>query len=363
MRRWGARLYLCLLLIATLVQPPGPPPRPVLGPAAAAPATTAPEPAPATTAPEPAPAATPPEPPTPESAPAAAATHSPAAAEPFRTTPGWWSSAAMGPPAPAPRVQVLVYHHIQDPSDGPVTITPAQFESHLAWLREQGYPILSLAEFEAVLARRLNPGPRSVLITFDDGYASFYTQALPLLRRYAAPAVIFIVMGWLQTDGPGRYLSQVQARELLDSGLVAVQGHSYLGHTQIPVGPEGLHGPFLTRKMWLGSRLETAGEFAGRVRSDLVQTRTALQRLGVPADQALHLAWPFGDYGQKQGDGTPPALAREAGFQFLYTGDPCIVTPDTSPNAVGRVNTGVHWMSRPYFQQRVEWWFANGGSC
>lgn len=39
----------------------------------------------------------------------------------------------------------------------------------------------------------------AAVIAFDDGYLSFLTEAVPILRRYGAPATLFVTAGYLDT--------------------------------------------------------------------------------------------------------------------------------------------------------------------
>jgi peptidoglycan/xylan/chitin deacetylase (PgdA/CDA1 family) len=80
-----------------------------------------------------------------------------------------------------------------------ISATPAAFEEQLRLLVDN-YRIVSLAEvLEAQVRGRELPSAQSVLITFDDGYRDFGEIAWPLLRRYRAPATLFVATGY-----PGR---------------------------------------------------------------------------------------------------------------------------------------------------------------
>lgn len=90
---------------------------------------------------------------------------------------------------------ILVYHHIGDLPSDPwgLAVTAERFEDHLRVLRRHFHP-LSLEELTRVLENQSIPR-RSVVVTFDDGYANNLHVAKPLLERYAIPATIFITTG------------------------------------------------------------------------------------------------------------------------------------------------------------------------
>jgi peptidoglycan/xylan/chitin deacetylase (PgdA/CDA1 family) len=94
-----------------------------------------------------------------------------------------------------PRVLILMYHRVVDlPSDPQLlAVSPDRFSEHLHVIRKLGHPI-SLAECVSALGRGSLPN-RSVVITFDDGYADNLRYALPRLEHYEVPATIFVTSG------------------------------------------------------------------------------------------------------------------------------------------------------------------------
>lgn len=94
---------------------------------------------------------------------------------------------------PADRRIVLCYHSV-DPAPGPLSLTPALFDAHLAWL-EAHAAVVALDE----LVADMGSGPR-VAITFDDGYADNHAHALPLLAARGMTATFFVTAGFLERD-------------------------------------------------------------------------------------------------------------------------------------------------------------------
>jgi peptidoglycan/xylan/chitin deacetylase (PgdA/CDA1 family) len=79
-------------------------------------------------------------------------------------------------------------------------ITPQAFEAQVAFFASR-YTILQLDE----AVQRLQEGtlPRySLVITFDDGYANFYEYAYPILKKYAAPATVFLATNFVFNQEP-----------------------------------------------------------------------------------------------------------------------------------------------------------------
>ncbi|RTY92258.1 polysaccharide deacetylase family protein [Flavobacterium sp. GT3R68] len=85
-------------------------------------------------------------------------------------------------------VLVLMYHRVSDVSDkktARLTVTPATFEKQLVYFKEK-YQILRLTDNWSSLKKS------GLVITFDDGYADNFINALPLLEKHQIPATVFV---------------------------------------------------------------------------------------------------------------------------------------------------------------------------
>ena len=94
-----------------------------------------------------------------------------------------------------PGAIILMYHRIADADSDPwsLCVSPKNFEEQLAVLKKYGN-LLSLQE----LNQKIREGKsihRSIVITFDDGYADNLYNAKPLLEKYNIPATVFITTG------------------------------------------------------------------------------------------------------------------------------------------------------------------------
>lgn len=88
-----------------------------------------------------------------------------------------------------------MYHHIANVRSDPGTlsVSPQHFAEHLEVLQKEARPI-RLDQLTKNLGRSSVP-PRSVVITFDDGYADNLIHAKPLLDRHDMPATVFVTTG------------------------------------------------------------------------------------------------------------------------------------------------------------------------
>ena len=89
-----------------------------------------------------------------------------------------------------------MYHRIHETALDPwaLSVTPDHFADHLAVLRRSFHPI-SLQTLAQSLRGGTKLNPKSVVITFDDGYADNLHHAKPILERFDCPATIFLVTG------------------------------------------------------------------------------------------------------------------------------------------------------------------------
>jgi peptidoglycan/xylan/chitin deacetylase (PgdA/CDA1 family) len=165
-----------------------------------------------------------------------------------------------------PRVVVLSYHSVR-PSSGAGGTSPDALESHMRWLRRtcEVVPLYEILEH----ARRRQGHRATVSVTFDDGFADNYTNAMPILLRYEIPATFFVATGLIDRDPSvlelaskwggwpeeGATLTWEQIREMRRAGM-EFGAH---GHRHVPLGPlnaEDAHADLSTSKRILEDRLE-----------------------------------------------------------------------------------------------------------
>ena len=175
-----------------------------------------------------------------------------------------------------PSVPVFMYHSVRaDPPPGTrrLSVHPRAFAEQLEVLREHGCTTVTFAALgEALRTGRALP-ERSVVLTFDDGYADAHEEVLPLLADAGFTATVFVTTGWLADAGEDaagrpldRMLSWGQVRELAAGGIeIGAHSHSHAQLDQVP-------GPSLREEL--------------RRSKDLIETRTG--------HEVTTLAYPFG---------------------------------------------------------------------
>jgi peptidoglycan/xylan/chitin deacetylase (PgdA/CDA1 family) len=127
-------------------------------------------------------------------------------------------------------VPILMYHHLESehPAKTPHAISTRQFEDQLDTLLRHEFTTVSFAR---LLNARAGGSPlpnKSVLLTFDDGYLSFFDYAVPALRSRGMTATSFLVAGelgrfnqWDDSSGMPRRLlmGQTHVEKIVASGF------------------------------------------------------------------------------------------------------------------------------------------------
>lgn len=121
---------------------------------------------------------------------------------------------------------VLMYHSVAEVTDDPyhVTVSPARLDRQLRWLRDRGLRGVSVGAL--LRARAAGRSAGLVGLTFDDGYADFRSDALPLLRRHDCTATVFVlpgraggVNGWDRLGPRKPLLTEDDIRAVADAGM------------------------------------------------------------------------------------------------------------------------------------------------
>jgi len=240
-------------------------------------------------------------------------------------------AALLAGPAAAQRFVAIGLHDIADTRDGLTadSITTSSLVRFFDWLKAEGWTPISLDDLEAARQGRRALPPRPILLSFDDGYRSFYTRLYPLLLAYRYPAIIALVGTWMEGGPDGRvrygdqdvprsnFLTWAEAREMQASGLVEFASHSYGLHTTVQANPQGNQTPAASSWAYdpATGRHEDDAALRRRVEADLRRAVALHRRELGRAPRAL--VWPFGRY-------SGPALeaAQAAGFRFTITLDP-----------------------------------------
>jgi peptidoglycan/xylan/chitin deacetylase (PgdA/CDA1 family) len=185
---------------------------------------------------------------------------------------------------------IIMYHHVKEKGLGKDTITPYEFEKDLKYLSENHYTTITMQDLLNFVNNNTLLPEKPIILTFDDGYLSTYRNVFPLLKKYNMKIVLSIV--GKSTDAFSRvkdenieysHMSWDNLNEMLKSGLVEVQNHTYNLHSynSIRVGCNQKNG-------------ECFNDYEATLLEDLemLQTKIKENTGNVPTT----LAYPYGAY-------------------------------------------------------------------
>jgi peptidoglycan/xylan/chitin deacetylase (PgdA/CDA1 family) len=223
---------------------------------------------------------------------------------------GSWALGRVGTEPGRVRVRVLTYHRFGDSVRDPFCVSRSAFEAQMRWLAGSGRAV-SLAQVEDFVAGRGGLPDGSVLVTMDDGCRSVFTEALPILRDHAIPAVAYVPAGLVGERDIAGY----------DEPAMTWDEMARLPGAGIAVGSHAFHH----RSLGLAS--------VDEARDEAVRSRELLAtRLGAPVTS---FAYPFGtraDYSAATRE-----VLREAGYATAFTSQHGAVVPGLDPLELPRV--------------------------
>ena len=146
------------------------------------------------------------------------------------------------------KIPILMYHSISRHATSkfkPFTVSTESFADQMAYLRHHAYTLMTVTQLVKVLSQQGSVLPeRPIVLTFDDGFADFFTDALPILQQYGFPATLYVTTGfigstsrWMQREGEATrlMLTWEQLTEICMCG-VELGGHSH-SHRQLDTLP------------------------------------------------------------------------------------------------------------------------------
>lgn len=120
------------------------------------------------------------------------------------------------------KVPILMYHYIRevdknsDPTGWSLSVTPDNFASQMNYLKNHNYQTLTFEDIDYMIKNKQSFPKNPIIISFDDGYDDFFTNAFSVLQKNDFNAVVFMIGG--RVNQPG-YLSSDQIKSLDDYGI------------------------------------------------------------------------------------------------------------------------------------------------
>lgn len=234
----------------------------------------------------------------------------------------------MEKPWPANHFLALCYHDVEDDfaDERYMSVRSSALNDQMAWLKNNGYTAVSVQQILDAHHGGTPLPEKAVLLSFDDGYSSFYTRVYPLLKAYNWPALWAPVGKWLDTpedqmvDFGGllterkRFADWDIVRELKDSPLVEIGSHTWDSHFGAQANPQGSKLPVAANRMYDKdtSQYEAEREFYQRMDADVSRITSKLREVTGKSPRAW--VWPYG-----AASGTTLSIARKYGYEMAFT--------------------------------------------
>ena len=235
-----------------------------------------------------------------------------------------------------PLVAVLCYHDVSSEPDSSVeTVTPDALRAQIVSLRKAGWTFRTVGGLRSYYETWNRLPDKTAVLTFDDGYLSFLTEVMPILRELNVPADLAVISGYVDHPPPDLppLLGWTELQHLARSGLVEVVSHSHMLHMYGVTNPQGLSAPAVSSRLYFldEHRYENRDEYRERILRDLTQSRARMREmLGVDVDV---LAWPYGEHNDVARD-----VATAVGFRTtLGLEGACVWAGDMQAGYVSRV--------------------------
>jgi len=210
------------------------------------------------------------------------------------------------------RVSILGYHDFSETlPETEMRINTTKFRKQLEIIEQLGITVISLQDFIAWKSGDISLPDKCVMLTFDDGWRSVYTDAYPILKELGHPFTLYLYKNYV--DGGGKALTTPMIKEMLANG--ATLGSHSVSH---PL-------PSMVRR----KRDEGPEAFDAYLRVELGESKDFLEsKFNVPVTT---YAYPGGFFTEEM-----LMLAPELGYTHLFTVQPAKVRRASPDHALPR---------------------------
>ncbi len=200
---------------------------------------------------------------------------------------------------------ILEYHMVQEKNPDKAyeyNVPPAEFEQQLDYLEQEGYTTISIRDYLRAKKGLQELPDKPIILTFDDGYETNYTELLPILERRGLKAAIFMVGNDI---GRENYMSWDQLKDIQHRG-VEIGSHT------------ANHLPLTSMSL-------------DEARDEVKLSKLLMEWNGM--DTIYTLSYPNGKYTKEM-----LAMLKEEEYLAAVTGDAGLNTFDTNPYLLQRIN-------------------------
>lgn len=217
-------------------------------------------------------------------------------------------------------VACLIYHRFGDSRYPSTNISVKLFREQLQYLRDKQFQVLTFGEAAKLVYENKKILGKAVVITVDDGFLTFKTNALPLLKEFGYPVTLFVNT---ETIGAGEYLSWKDLSDMVKEGI-EIGNHSHS------------HAYFL-------SHHEDKLSF---FKQDVIKAKNLMnEKLGI---EPKIFSYPYGEFDQDMMN-----EVRALGFYYAAAQNSGILCETSNPLAIPRFPINEHFGELRTFVEKV----------
>jgi len=201
----------------------------------------------------------------------------------------------------AQQANVFVYHRFGDDRYPSTNIDIEVFANQLEYLHQNNYTVLYVSDIVNRLKKGISLPDRCAALTVDDGYSTFLTGAMPLLRQYGFPVTLFVSSG---SVGSGSYLNWHQLRQLQNEG--------------VEIGNHSASHPY-----FVGNEVNDPDGWRQKASQDIGSAQKAFKKYLNYIPTAF--AYPYGEYSSAMEE-----LLEELGFDAAFAQQSGVISSELS---------------------------------
>lgn len=212
----------------------------------------------------------------------------------------------------------ICYHDIpMSSTNDPHAVDLPAFIEQMEYMKSHGYSFVSPKDVLTAGQKGLNLPAKSVLMTFDDAYISFYSNVVPVLELYHCPALLAVCSSWIENQPPAEIVAPLmswkQIAEISENPLVTVASHSFNLHRAVQFNPQSNTAHAATSRIYdpATKSYESDNSYRKRISDDTIAGRDILKKRTGRTPEIL--VWPYGEYNSITID-----EAKKAGFKMAF---------------------------------------------
>lgn len=192
------------------------------------------------------------------------------------------------------QIPVIMYHGVSDTTWGleGLFMKVADFEAQMKYLSDNGYETIFIEDIEKDYT-----GKKVVALTFDDGYVDFYTNVLPIIKKYNIKTNLYIITS---TTSGGTYVNEAQIKEISNSGLVSIGSHTVSHNALATLNSEQIETELKDSKEYLenllGKEMQTISYPTGSYNSTVLNIAEKYYKYGITTINGIQSMGNFSKY-------------------------------------------------------------------